>query len=92
MGSQILGERIVKSAQCRWFLVARNCDTEKKNRELTISHGQSKRSVVKLDVVDFQHVHEELQRSQHIVRSSHLDPRRGQQRVSRPEFETVKVM
>ena len=41
----------------RWLFSAIG---NEKNRELTISHSRSKRIVVDLDIVDFQHMHKEL--------------------------------
>ena len=60
-GANICTEWIVSGAPCRWAHVERHCDGEPKNGVLTISHSNSKGTVVKLDIVDLQHVHEELQ-------------------------------
>lgn len=42
-----------------WSIVFRR--RRERDRELTIPHSHSQRGVVKLDIVDSQHVHEELQ-------------------------------
>lgn len=60
--SEPLKEWTEKCTQSRCFCVARYCDSEqRKNKKLTVSHSHSQRGVVKLDIVDPQHVHEELQ-------------------------------
>lgn len=60
-GANVCTEWVVRGAPCRWAHVSRRCDSRQKHRALTISHSNSKGTVVKLDIVDLQHVHEELQ-------------------------------
>ena len=45
------------AADLTWLFIVTGI---KENRELTTSHSRSKRIVVDLDIVNFQHMHEEL--------------------------------